>query len=503
MDEGLAAGFFGKMPSAGDFVQRRLPASFVDPWDGAFAAAVAGSREALGEADWRAAYDAGSVWRFLLAAGACGPKAWCGVLGPGKDRSGRRFPMVIAAPLADAAGAAALTRPDWYEAAERVWRSAQGDDQGDGQSDDQRAPGLTVEQFDQAVAALERIADLPIDPRPAAAENEPGDGQVSRVALPSYACLLGAHLAALWERRAGSTSSVCFWWRDAGQAQAGALLATPGLPDAAAYRVLLESSLVAAGRDSGAPACEAAPTVEAAPAAPAQAIRGSAAVAAGYPVGSGDAVVLTRDGGALRLVAADCGPVPDAQLAATIAGLVDRLSAQGAPPGTGALRDELFKLDRWLRSRASAAGQPAADWAIIAARQSGMHLSLLCTGAAAAWLWRDGGMTRLGADRPPADAPNVGGDFDDLLFGRDYRSTGVATGGLGGGGKPDCVESGHDLRPGDRLLLMATSRLLQLPPATLARGLAQTGPEQACRHIGEAAGLDARQTWPLTAVWVG
>ena len=29
----LSIGFFGKLPSHGDFLSRRLPRSFVDPWD--------------------------------------------------------------------------------------------------------------------------------------------------------------------------------------------------------------------------------------------------------------------------------------------------------------------------------------------------------------------------------------------------------------------------------------------------------------------------------------
>ena len=48
-------GFFGKLPSAGDFVQRRLPAGFVDVWDSHFESAVAESRRVLG-GDWHDAY---------------------------------------------------------------------------------------------------------------------------------------------------------------------------------------------------------------------------------------------------------------------------------------------------------------------------------------------------------------------------------------------------------------------------------------------------------------
>ena len=44
MPNPTGAGFFGKLPGTGDFVQRRLPASFVDVWDRRFEQAVSASR---------------------------------------------------------------------------------------------------------------------------------------------------------------------------------------------------------------------------------------------------------------------------------------------------------------------------------------------------------------------------------------------------------------------------------------------------------------------------
>ena len=62
-----AAGFFGKLPSAGDFVQRRLPASFVDVWDRHFERRCGAEPRALGDAG--RGLRASPVWRFLLAPG--------------------------------------------------------------------------------------------------------------------------------------------------------------------------------------------------------------------------------------------------------------------------------------------------------------------------------------------------------------------------------------------------------------------------------------------------
>ena len=70
----LQPGYFGKLPAAGDFVQRRLPPVFVDAWDRAFSHALAGARDLLGDA-WLQAYHAAPAWRFLLSPGIVGPAA--------------------------------------------------------------------------------------------------------------------------------------------------------------------------------------------------------------------------------------------------------------------------------------------------------------------------------------------------------------------------------------------------------------------------------------------
>ena len=47
--ESFTVGWYGKIPSLGDFVSRRLPASFIDIWDTWLQKAMATSREQLGE----------------------------------------------------------------------------------------------------------------------------------------------------------------------------------------------------------------------------------------------------------------------------------------------------------------------------------------------------------------------------------------------------------------------------------------------------------------------
>ena len=65
MPNPTGAGFFGKLPGVGDFVQRRLPVRFVDCWDQHFEHAVDAARGVLGN-DWPAVYHASPTWRFAM-----------------------------------------------------------------------------------------------------------------------------------------------------------------------------------------------------------------------------------------------------------------------------------------------------------------------------------------------------------------------------------------------------------------------------------------------------
>jgi type VI secretion system protein ImpM len=107
------AGFFGKLPTTGDFVGRGLPAAFVRTWDRWVARHLAGPM-AVDEADDLPAL------RFLLAAGP-GPMA--GVVIPSADRAGRRFPLTIATVPPPGAGLHLAADP-WFDAAEEVARIA-------------------------------------------------------------------------------------------------------------------------------------------------------------------------------------------------------------------------------------------------------------------------------------------------------------------------------------------------------------------------------------------
>ncbi len=89
-------GFFGKLPSHGDFLRRDLPLSFTVPWDQWLQAGIAASQDQLREQNWLDCYLTAPLWRFCLRPGLCGKSAWVGVLLPSVDRVGRYFPLTAA-----------------------------------------------------------------------------------------------------------------------------------------------------------------------------------------------------------------------------------------------------------------------------------------------------------------------------------------------------------------------------------------------------------------------
>ncbi|HYA39714.1 MAG TPA: type VI secretion system-associated protein TagF [Syntrophobacteraceae bacterium] len=91
----VSPGFYGKLPTVGDFISRRLPASFVHPWDAWLQDSLATSQDKLGS-DWLEIYLTSPIWRFALSAGTCGNSACAGILMPSVDNVGRYFPLTLA-----------------------------------------------------------------------------------------------------------------------------------------------------------------------------------------------------------------------------------------------------------------------------------------------------------------------------------------------------------------------------------------------------------------------
>ena len=110
-DVATTPGWYGKLPTLGDFASRRLEADFIEPWDLWLGERLQRQRQTLGDAAWLDAYLDTPPWRFLLSpgvlAGGDPARVFAGVLLPSVDRVGRHFPLTLAASLTRTPSAAA------------------------------------------------------------------------------------------------------------------------------------------------------------------------------------------------------------------------------------------------------------------------------------------------------------------------------------------------------------------------------------------------------------
>jgi type VI secretion system protein ImpM len=123
----LTPGWFGKLPSLGDFASRRLPDEFIARWDAWLQHGMAASRALLGDR-WLEIYLTSPIWRFGLMPGVIGEPPWAGVLMPSVDKVGRHFPLTIALELSEPAMddplAAIVAAQAWFADVERAALSA-------------------------------------------------------------------------------------------------------------------------------------------------------------------------------------------------------------------------------------------------------------------------------------------------------------------------------------------------------------------------------------------
>jgi type VI secretion system protein ImpM len=91
-------GYFGKLPTLGDFVHQVLPQDFANGWHEWLQQCMAQAREALAD-DFLTYYLNCPVWKFLMAPGVCGAQAVVGLTIPSVDKVGRYFNFTLATVL--------------------------------------------------------------------------------------------------------------------------------------------------------------------------------------------------------------------------------------------------------------------------------------------------------------------------------------------------------------------------------------------------------------------
>ena len=142
---GMEVGFFGKLPSHGDFVGRRVANVFREAWDTWLQRCLTESHHQLGPR-WLDCYLTSPMWRFFLCDGVAGNASYAGVLLPSVDRVGRYFPLTVVAELPVELGALSFAEAaaGWFNEVERLCSGAL------------ENPDFELGEFDTALVATSR-----------------------------------------------------------------------------------------------------------------------------------------------------------------------------------------------------------------------------------------------------------------------------------------------------------------------------------------------------------
>jgi type VI secretion system ImpM family protein len=231
----VGIGFYGKLPSHGDFLRRRVADTFVGVWDGWLQECLAASRAALGEA-WLDVYLTSPAWRFACAAGACGPAPVVGVMVPSVDRVGRYFPLTIVAQLPlDAPVVSTAAKADaFFDRVERLVIDTLG------------ADVVDFEHFDEQLmmlgSDLELTSPMGVRLQPMASRVLDEDHGAWQVPIGT-ASNLGTALEQLTTQRLSEIyEPLVLWWTDGSSKVEPSCLITKGMPHPDSFAALLDGS---------------------------------------------------------------------------------------------------------------------------------------------------------------------------------------------------------------------------------------------------------------------
>ena len=231
----VGVGFYGKLPSHGDFLRRRVADAFLGVWDGWLQDCIQASRSVLGDA-WLDVYLTSPAWRFACAAGACGPAPVIGVMAPSVDRVGRYFPLTVIAqlPLDAELVAVATTAHAFFDSIERLVIDTLG------------ADVVDVDAFDVQLMMLGRVLEVTA---PASVRLEPAAAAVLESHHGAWQLPIGSasNLRAVLEQVMTHRLSVVYqplvmWWTDGSAEVEPSCLITKGLPHPDSFAALLDGS---------------------------------------------------------------------------------------------------------------------------------------------------------------------------------------------------------------------------------------------------------------------
>jgi type VI secretion system protein ImpM len=408
----LEVGLFGKLPSHGDFLRRRVSDAFVDSWDAWLRECLPASRKTLGER-WLDLYLTSPAWRFICAAGTCGPVPVLGLMVPSVDRVGRYFPLTLVAPLPAEVNpiAAATESAPFFERAERLIIETLATDD------------IDFDRFDAQVVMLGDALETILPPRvvldSAAAAPLSDASQLWQIPIGSAADLSPVFAQLLSHRLSSLYDPLMLWWTEGSSAVEPSCLIAKGLPHPSTFVALLDGSWseyrwrsIPARVDTGATMemrVESGPPV---------AFRSAAASDVGLVRKINEDAFVERSEAGIWAVADGLGGHRDGEIASHM--VCDAL-ADLAPDPTfdrtiEAARQRLQSVNDYLLhtgTHATLSDRSASTVVMLLAR--GASCAVLWAGDSRVYRWRPGKLERLTRDHSPEDLPGLGGQETNAI----------------------------------------------------------------------------------------
>ena len=231
------AGFYGKLPTKGDFLTRRLPREFIDGWDDWLQTGMNDSRQVLGDA-WLQIYLTSPLWRFVLPAGVFSASGWAGVLMPSMDKVGRYFPMTIAAELKTPMSPVLVASNcnTWYEAVEKRLLDALDDDTLDMDEFDEDIVALEIDPLLEHESSIQQVSPVPM-----------GLDQGVRTPLAEDLNVAQTFIKLTVDLLQESLGACSVWWGNGSERIPPSLVYCRGLPGPGKFTAMLDGQWIGHG----------------------------------------------------------------------------------------------------------------------------------------------------------------------------------------------------------------------------------------------------------------